>query len=94
MQSWHPRVRSALVEEYMSDCLHCDINDLVQEYIEKSGPQTVDVTEIAAKMAESLADLILSTVPADQTKLLAQTIAYLGDAVLQRSEAGSTDTTH
>jgi hypothetical protein len=78
----------------MSDCLHCDINELVQEHIERAGPGNADVVEIAAKMAESLADLILSAVPADQAKLLAQTIAYLGDAYLQRSEEGVSDTTH
>ena len=78
----------------MSDCLHCDINDLVQQHIERAGPENADIVEIAAKMAESLADLILSAVPADQAKLLAQTIAFLGDAVLQRGEEGVSDTTH
>jgi hypothetical protein len=79
----------------MSDCLHCDINDLVQQHIERAGPETVDVLEIAAKMSESLADLILSAVPAaDHAKLLAQTIAYLGEAILEKSEAGAGDTTH
>jgi hypothetical protein len=79
----------------MSECLHCDINELVQQHIERVGPETVDVLEIAAKMAESLADLILSAVPAaDHAKLLAQTIAYLGEAILEKSEAGASDTTH
>jgi hypothetical protein len=79
----------------MSECLHCDINDLVQQHIERVGPETVDVLEIAAKMAESLADLILSAVPAaDHAKLLAQTIAYLGEAILEKSEPGAGDTTH
>ena len=36
----------------MSDCLHCDINDLVQQHIERAGAETVDVVEIAAKMTE------------------------------------------
>jgi hypothetical protein len=40
----------------MSDCLHCDINDLVEEQLEIEGTELVDV---AAKIAESLADLIL-----------------------------------
>ena len=79
----------------MSDCLHCDINELVQQHIERSAPETVDVVEIAAKMTESLADLILSSVPpADHARFLAQTIAYLGEAILQKSEDGASDTTH
>jgi hypothetical protein len=79
----------------MSDCLHCDINDLVQQHIERAGVETVDVAEIAAKMTESLADLILSAVPeTEQARFLAQTIAYLGEAILQKSEEGASDTTH
>ncbi len=63
----------------MSDCLHCDINDLVQQHIERAGAETVDVAEIAAKMTESLADLILSAVPeTEHARFLAQTIAYAG----------------
>ena len=69
----------------MSDCLHCDINDLVQTYIEQN--QTVDVAEVAAKIAESLADLILSSAESDQPKLLAHAIAALGDMYLQKSGA-------
>lgn len=79
----------------MSDCLHCDINDLVAQHIERAGSEAVDVTEIAAKMTESLADLILSAVPeSEHTRFLAQTIAYLGEAILQKSEEGASDTTH
>jgi hypothetical protein len=79
----------------MSDCLHCDINELVQQHIEQVGPETVDIVEVAAKMTESLADLILSSVPpADHARFLAQTIAYLGEAILQKTEEGASDTTH
>ena len=78
----------------MSDCLHCDINELVQQHIEQAG-ETVDIVEVAAKMTESLADLILSSVPpADHARFLAQTIAYLGEAILQKTEEGASDTTH
>ena len=40
----------------MSDCLHCDINELVTKYAER--PDS-DASELAARMAESLVDLIL-----------------------------------
>ena len=40
----------------MSDCLHCDINDLVEKRLEREG---ADLAELAGRVAESLADLIL-----------------------------------
>ena len=48
----------------MSECLHCDINELVQDRIERGG--SVDVPDLVRKMAERLADLIVSVVPAEQ----------------------------
>jgi hypothetical protein len=38
----------------MSDCLHCDINDLVGKRLERDG---ADLAEVAALIAESLANL-------------------------------------
>jgi hypothetical protein len=77
----------------MSDCLHCDINDLVQEHIE--GQEQVDVAELAAKMAESLAELILFSVPeADQPKLIAHTLQHFGTYLLEKAGAAEGDTTH
>jgi len=77
----------------MSDCLHCDINDLVQRHLEQS--ETIDIEEVAAKMAESLADLILSSTESEQARLLAHAFAALGDLYLQKSGAvEGTDTTH
>ena len=40
----------------MSDCLHCDINQLVQQRLERGD---TDLGEVASMMVESLADLIL-----------------------------------
>jgi hypothetical protein len=76
----------------MSDCLHCDINELVQEHVE--GNEAVDVAELAARMAESLADLILSAPEGDQAKLIAHTLAHFGDMLLEKSGAAEGDTTH
>jgi hypothetical protein len=46
-------------------------------------------------MAESLAELILFSVPEEQqTKLIAQTLAHFGDMLLEKSGAGEGDTTH
>ncbi len=76
----------------MSDCLHCDINELVETHIEKS--ETVDVIDLTARMAESLADLILLIVPEEeQARMLAHAIAHLGEVYIQKSR-GEGDTTH
>jgi hypothetical protein len=76
----------------MSDCLHCDINELVEKHIEKSEP--VDVIDLTARMAESIADLILLVVPEEeQARVLAHTIAQLGEMYIQKS-TGERDTTH
>jgi hypothetical protein len=77
----------------MSDCLHCDINEIVQKYIDKA--DTADAADIAARMAESIADMILTFVPEDdQANVLAHTIAHLGEMFLQKGGAAEGDTTH
>ena len=81
-------------ERASESCLHCEINDLVQEHVE--GQETVDMAEVAARMAESLVDLILRAPEEQQAQLLAATIAYVGHAFLEKSgaiEEGS-DTAH
>ena len=79
----------------MSDCLHCDINELVKKRLE--GGEVVDVADMAAQMAESLAELILYSVPeADQAKLMADTLAHFGHVFLEKSGAveGESQATH
>ncbi len=74
----------------MSDCLHCDINELVEKRLEGEG---ADLAEVAALIAESLADLILLAPGDEQAKFLADAMANLGHAYLQKSgaiEAGET----
>jgi hypothetical protein len=70
-------------ERSSESCLHCEINDLVEEHIE--GQETVDVAEVAARMAESLVDFILRAPHEQQAQLLAATIAYVGQAFLEKS---------
>ena len=45
----------------MSDCLHCDIHKMLESHLQ--GEQ-VDLTEVAARVTEVLADLILMAPPA------------------------------
>jgi hypothetical protein len=74
----------------MPECLHCDINELVEKQLEREG---ADLGEVAALMAESLVDLILLAPADEQAKLMADAMANLGNAYLQKSgaiEAGET----
>lgn len=68
----------------MSDCLHCDINELVDEWLNREG---ADLAVLAARVAESLADMILLAPPADQSKLMADVLANFGQAYLEKSGA-------
>jgi hypothetical protein len=74
----------------MSDCLHCDINELVQKHID-SGGADVEIAELAAKIAESLADLILLAPESEQSKLMADAIACFGNVFLEKSGAIETE---
>ena len=77
----------------MSDCLHCDINQLVQEHIERG---EIDLGEIASMMVESLADLILLAPDEDQANLMAHAVSAFGQMVLEKSGAreGGSSATH
>jgi hypothetical protein len=81
-------------ERSSEGCLHCEINDLVQEHIE--GQEKVDIVGLAANMAESLVDLVLLASEEEQAKLLAVTISHLGHVFLEKSGAieADSDTTH
>ena len=72
-------------ESALESCLHCEINDLVQEHVEEH--ETVDIAEVAARMAESLVDLVLRAPEEQQAQLLAATMAYVGQAFLEKTGA-------
>ena len=78
----------------VSDCLHCDINELVRARLEQS--EMIDLPDLAGKMAESLVDLILLAPEAQQGQMLAEAISQLGNAFLEKSGAieGESDTEH
>jgi hypothetical protein len=81
-------------ETSSENCLHCEINDVVREHIE--GQEKVDIADLAARMAESLVELILLAPEEEQGKLLAATIGHLGNSFLEKSEAieGDSNMTH
>ena len=72
-------------ERSSESCLHCEINDLVEEHIE--GQEAVDIGEVAARMAESLVDLVLRAPEEQQAQLLAATMTYVGQAFLEKTGA-------
>jgi hypothetical protein len=69
----------------MSECLHCDINELIRERLEQ--PAGADIADLAGRMAESLAELILLAPESEHAKLMADTLAYFGQCFLERSGA-------
>lgn len=68
----------------MSDCLHCDINELVRKHIETH--ETADMSTIASMLVESLADFILSAPEAEQAGMMAEALAHFGHAFLDKGE--------
>jgi hypothetical protein len=67
----------------VSDCLHCDIHDLLEPELVRDG---ADLGAIAAKVTEVLADLVIMADPQDRAALLADVIANLGHIVLEKTE--------
>jgi hypothetical protein len=72
----------------MSDCLHCDVNDLIEKRLES---EDADLVDLAARLTESLADLILLAPPGEQSKLMADVLMSLGQVYLEKSGAIETD---
>jgi hypothetical protein len=67
----------------MSDCLHCDIHELLDSELEG---KEANLAEIAAKVAEVLADIILMAPADEQSALMADILANLGSIVLEKKE--------
>ena len=67
----------------MSDCLHCDILEMLQSHHEG---KEADLAEVAANVTQVLADLILMAPPDEQAMLMADVLANLGGMLLQKSE--------
>jgi hypothetical protein len=67
----------------MSDCVHCDIHDLLENHLQR---EEADLAQLASKVTEVLADLILMAPPADRGLLTADVLANLGQFILQKTE--------
>jgi hypothetical protein len=74
----------------MSECLHCDINELVQQHIERGE----NLGDLAAMIVECLAELILLAPENEQAKLMADALAQFGHTFLERSGEGGSSARH
>jgi len=66
----------------MSECIHCDIHDLLESHLQGE----LNLVEIAAKVTEVLADLILLAPLEERGTLMADVLANLGSFVLEKGE--------
>jgi hypothetical protein len=67
----------------MSDCLHCDIHELLESRLQD---KEANLAEIAAKVTEVLADLILMAPPDQQSMLIADILVNLGNFLVEKKE--------
>jgi len=84
--------RRCRVEEAETGCLHCEINEIVQRHIERDDP--VNLTDLVARVGESLVDLILLGPQEQWGNMLAEAMSRIGDAYLEKSGAVESETAH
>jgi len=75
----------------MSDCLHCDIHEMLEGHLQN---EQADLGEIAARVTEVLADLILMAPPDEQCMMMADVVANLGGMVLEKNQEGDPNSPH
>ena len=67
----------------MSECLHCEIHDMLESHLQS---EQANLVEIAARVTEVLADLILMAPPDEKCMMMADVVANLGGMVLEKSQ--------
>jgi hypothetical protein len=72
-------------ELFMSECLHCQIHELLDSELQG---KEANLAEIAAKVTEVLADIILMVPPDEQSTLMADVLANFGAFLLEKKEEG------
>jgi hypothetical protein len=65
----------------MSECIHCEIHDLLENHLQG---EEVNLTEIASKVTEVLADLIVMAPPDKRGMLIADVLANLVQFILDK----------
>jgi phenylpyruvate tautomerase PptA (4-oxalocrotonate tautomerase family) len=66
----------------MSDCLHCEIHEFLDSQLQG---KEANLAEIAAKVTEVLADIILMAPPEEQSTLMVDILANLGSILLEKA---------
>jgi len=78
--------------ESESDCLHCEINEVVRDHIERHN--TTNLAEVVANVGESLVDLILLGPNEEWANLLADAMSHIGAVFLEKSGAAEPGKSH
>jgi hypothetical protein len=66
----------------MSDCIHCQIHELLESHLQN--PE-VNLADVAFKVTEVLADLVLMAPPEEQGTMIADILRNLGQLVLDKN---------
>jgi hypothetical protein len=66
----------------MGECIHCESHDLLDSHFQEDGANLADV---AAKVTEVLADLVILAAPEDRAMLTADILANLGHFILEKT---------
>jgi hypothetical protein len=80
------------VPESETECLHCEINEVVRKHIERY--ERSNLPDLVAKVGESLVDLVLLGPEEEWANLLAEAMRQVGDAYLEKSGAVESETAH
>jgi hypothetical protein len=72
----------------MSDCIHCQIHDLLESQLQS---QEANLADVAFKVTEVLADLILMAPPEDQGMMIADILRNLGQIVLDKNREAESE---
>jgi hypothetical protein len=67
----------------MSDCLHCDIGELIDEHLKQ---EQADLAQMSSMIAQSLAEFILRAPQHEQANLMADALATLGATFLDKQD--------
>ncbi len=66
----------------MGECIHCEIHDLLDSHFQTG---SANLGDVAAKVIEVLADLIILAAPEDRAMLTADILAKLGHFILEKT---------
>jgi hypothetical protein len=69
----------------MSECLHCDIGELIADHV-ANGPKPVDLAELGSMIAQALGEFILAAPAHEQANLMADCLATLGQTFLDKPD--------